>query len=132
MLYFDFCKKVQNRPRSCELYGYDFMVDDQNNPQLIEVNSSPAMDYSTDVTKRLVKQVLPDCMKVLLEREKWDRERLIKRPGKKKKKKRKKRKKRKKKNDVFSSEIFNFKKTKNSHWYIYVQTTNAFFNFFSF
>ena len=85
-----FCKKVQNRPRSCELYGYDFMVDDQNNPQLIEVNSSPAMDYSTDVTKRLVKQVLPDCMKVLLEREKWDRERLIKRPGKEKKRKKEK------------------------------------------
>jgi tubulin monoglycylase TTLL3/8 len=74
---------VTNRPRSCELYGYDFMIDDQYNPQLIEVNSSPAMDYSTGVTKSLVKEVLPDCIKVLLDREKWQKEKLIHRPGKK-------------------------------------------------
>lgn len=36
-----------NRRRSCELLGYDFMVDDECNPWLIEVNLSPAMDYST-------------------------------------------------------------------------------------
>eukprot|EP01022_Parablepharisma_sp_SALTPOND_P001103 TRINITY_DN1055_c0_g1_i2.p2 TRINITY_DN1055_c0_g1~~TRINITY_DN1055_c0_g1_i2.p2 ORF type:complete len:1006 (+),score=166.16 TRINITY_DN1055_c0_g1_i2:6008-9025(+) len=36
-----------NRRRSCELLGYDFMIDDQCNPWLIEINSSPAMDYST-------------------------------------------------------------------------------------
>lgn len=74
---------VQNRPRSCELYGYDFMIDDQYNPMLIEVNSSPAMDYSTKVTKSLVKHVLPDSIKVLLDREKWCNKKLIKRPGKK-------------------------------------------------
>eukprot|EP00826_Nyctotherus_ovalis_P041315 TRINITY_DN413_c0_g6_i1.p1 TRINITY_DN413_c0_g6~~TRINITY_DN413_c0_g6_i1.p1 ORF type:complete len:191 (+),score=56.83 TRINITY_DN413_c0_g6_i1:193-765(+) len=36
-----------NRRRSCELLGYDFMVDEECNPWLIEVNLSPAMDYST-------------------------------------------------------------------------------------
>lgn len=38
---------IQNRKKSFELFGYDFMVDDQCNPWLIEINSSPAMDYST-------------------------------------------------------------------------------------
>ena len=33
------------------------MCDDNYNSWLIEVNSSPAMDYSTKVTKRLVKMV---------------------------------------------------------------------------
>lgn len=34
------------------------MIDDLLNPWLIEINTSPAMDYSTPVTQRLVKMVL--------------------------------------------------------------------------
>ena len=45
------------------------MIDDQFNAWLIEVNSSPAMDYSTPVTEKLVKQCLEDCCKVLLDYE---------------------------------------------------------------
>ena len=40
-------ESVVNSSTSCEMYGYDFMVDSDLNPWLIEVNSSPAMDYST-------------------------------------------------------------------------------------
>ena len=29
------------------MFGYDFMIDDDYTVWLIEVNSSPAMDYST-------------------------------------------------------------------------------------
>ncbi len=43
------------------------MVDENYNTWLIEVNSSPAMDYSTPITERLVKQVLPDTVKVVLD-----------------------------------------------------------------
>jgi tubulin monoglycylase TTLL3/8 len=45
------------------------MVDENLDVWLIEVNSSPAMDYSTDITERLVTRVLPDCVKVLADYE---------------------------------------------------------------
>lgn len=40
---------------SHEMFGYDFMVDTNMNVWLIEVNSSPSMDYSSPVTENLVK-----------------------------------------------------------------------------
>ena len=50
------CKDiVEGRKGSHELFGYDFMVDEDYNSWLIEINSSPAMDYSTPITERLVK-----------------------------------------------------------------------------
>ena len=38
---------ITNRKGSHEIFGYDIMIDDELNAWLIEVNSSPAMDYST-------------------------------------------------------------------------------------
>jgi tubulin monoglycylase TTLL3/8 len=50
-----------------ELFGYDFMIDDRFNPWLIEINSSPCMEYSTKITERLVKKVLEDTIKVVID-----------------------------------------------------------------
>lgn len=38
---------VENRKNSSEVYGYDFCIDDQLNTWLIEINASPAWDYSS-------------------------------------------------------------------------------------
>ncbi len=38
---------VMHREHSFEMFGYDLMIDADLNPWLIEVNCSPAMDYST-------------------------------------------------------------------------------------
>merc|ERR1712118_132050 len=64
---------VEPRKGTCELFGYDFMFsEDPARPRnlrtwLIEVNSSPAMDYSTEVTLPLVKKVMEDVPKVLID-----------------------------------------------------------------
>lgn len=56
---------VNGRKGNCELVGYDFMIDENLNPWLIEINMSPSMEYSTPVTKKLVKMVLQDTAKLI-------------------------------------------------------------------
>jgi len=58
---------VESRKGTCELFGYDFMLSADLKVWLIEVNSSPAMDYSTPVTLPLVKSVMHDVPKVLFD-----------------------------------------------------------------
>jgi tubulin monoglycylase TTLL3/8 len=43
------------------------MVDMDLNVWLIEVNMSPSMEYSTPITERLVKQVLADITRVVID-----------------------------------------------------------------
>lgn len=58
---------VDGRQGSSELYGYDIMIDENYNAWLIEVNCSPAMDYSTHVTEFLVKEVMDDTIKIIVD-----------------------------------------------------------------
>jgi tubulin monoglycylase TTLL3/8 len=50
-----------------EIFGYDFMVDTSMNVWLLEVNSSPSMEYSSAITERMVKEVLPTLADIMLE-----------------------------------------------------------------
>lgn len=57
-----------NKSASCtELYGFDLMIDEDCNPWLIEVNSSPAMEFSTTITEHLCKLVMEDTLKVIVD-----------------------------------------------------------------
>lgn len=53
-------QNVQYRRNSFEVLGYDFMIDQDFRVWLIEVNSSPTMEYSTAVTTKLVKRAMHD------------------------------------------------------------------------
>nr|XP_013112228.1 unnamed protein product [Stomoxys calcitrans] len=50
-----------------QLYGCDFMLDEEYNPILIEINSSPDLSPSTEVTARICPMVLEDCIKVIVD-----------------------------------------------------------------
>lgn len=43
------------------------MVDEDYKVWLIEINSSPSMDYSTHITTRLVKSCLEDVIRVVVD-----------------------------------------------------------------
>ena len=66
---------VEHRKNSWELYGIDYMFDQNYEPWLIEINSSPACDYSTKVTENYVQSALPDILKVTLDHREWERAR---------------------------------------------------------
>ena len=59
---------IEDRKNSFELYGADFMLDEEYNPWLIEINCSPAMGGTTKVTERLCSEVLDDCCKVIIDK----------------------------------------------------------------
>lgn len=48
------------RKSTFQIFGFDFMVDDHYKVWLIEVNSSPTMEYSTKVTTQIVKRGMSD------------------------------------------------------------------------
>lgn len=62
---------VEPRSNSWELFGFDFMLDDSGKPWLIEINSSPACDYSTAVTESFVQRALVDILKVTFDHAEW-------------------------------------------------------------
>lgn len=57
---------VENRKNSFELYGADFMITDDLKPWLIEINCSPTMARSTEITTLLCDNVLDDICKGIL------------------------------------------------------------------
>jgi len=60
----DACQTTKN---SFEMFGFDYMLDDEYNPWLIEVNLSPDMSYSTAITEKLVKAMGEDIIKVVVD-----------------------------------------------------------------
>ena len=55
------------REHSWELFGYDFMIDDNYSPWLIEINSSPSCEYSTSTTSKFVPGALKGVLKIVLD-----------------------------------------------------------------
>ncbi len=54
-----------NKRRSCfELFGYDFMLDEDGNVFLIEVNTNTCMEESSKLLERLLPRMIDDMLKL--------------------------------------------------------------------
>ena len=49
-----------------ELFGFDFLVDENLNPYLIEINTNPALFTDTQVQKDLLPKLVEDIVKMAL------------------------------------------------------------------
>jgi len=46
-----------------EIYGYDFMIDEDLNPWIIEVNTNPCLELSSPYLARLIPQMIENTLK---------------------------------------------------------------------
>jgi hypothetical protein len=54
-----------NRRKSCfELFGYDFIIDEDFNVWLIEVNTNPCIEESSTILKVYLPRMIDDMMKL--------------------------------------------------------------------
>lgn len=48
---------------SFEIYGYDFMIDEDMNPYMIEVNTNPCFELSSPYLARLIPAMVENALK---------------------------------------------------------------------
>ena len=58
-----------DRKYSFEIFGFDFMIDSEFDPFLIEVNSNPGLEESSPLIKMLVPRMIDDALRLTLDKE---------------------------------------------------------------
>ena len=57
-----------NRRKFCfELFGYDFILDEDFNSWLIEVNTNPCLEESSDLLKKLLPRMIEDMLRLTVD-----------------------------------------------------------------
>ena len=57
----------KRRLHTMEVFGLDFMIDDEFKPYLIEVNTNPSLDLSSPLLARLIPTMLENSLKLSLD-----------------------------------------------------------------
>ena len=63
-------KKIINkyhRKKCFEIFGYDFMVDIELNPFLIEINTNPGLEISSPLINKLVPRMIDDAFRLTID-----------------------------------------------------------------
>ena len=56
-------------PNNCfEIFGYDFMLDEEYNPYLLEINTNPGYEESSPLIKMLVPRLIDDALRLTIDK----------------------------------------------------------------
>ena len=63
-------KKINmNKRNQCfEIFGYDFIIDNEFNTWLIEANTNPCLEESSELLKTLLPRMLNDAFKLTIDK----------------------------------------------------------------
>ena len=56
-----------NRKKCFEIFGYDFMIDIDLNPFLIEINTNPGLEISSPLIEKLVPRMIDDALRLTID-----------------------------------------------------------------
>ena len=59
--------KPENRQCCFEIFGYDFIIDQDFNLWLIEVNTNPCIEESSSLLRMLLPRMIDDALKMTLD-----------------------------------------------------------------
>ena len=57
-----------NRKNCFEIFGYDFILDEEYNPFLLEINTNPGYEESSPVIKMLVPRMIDDALRLTIDK----------------------------------------------------------------
>ena len=61
-------KLLNNKVPGCfELFGFDYMIDSECRPWLIEVNTNPCLEESSGILRKLLPRMIDDMLKLTID-----------------------------------------------------------------
>ena len=61
------CLNPKERKMCFEIFGYDFMFDEDYKPYLLEVNTNPGLEISSPLIKQLIPRMIDDAFKLTID-----------------------------------------------------------------
>ena len=58
---------INQRKGSFEIFGYDFMLDEELNPYLIEINTNPGLEISSPLISKLIPRMIDDTFRLTID-----------------------------------------------------------------
>ena len=59
--------KITHQKHTFELLGYDFILDEDLNTVMIEVNTNPCLEESNNLLKHMLPRMVDDCLNIMMD-----------------------------------------------------------------